>query len=119
MAQLSLKEQVDLERFLTAKRHFLTNEARVIEFLNGGLYNIFEAVIRNLPQLCGPSPFTIPLIYTLPEPKKLLDRFFAIIWSQGYIDNGLFVEVGKTMHRNICTVSKITDVMNPKNKPYK
>jgi hypothetical protein len=119
MAQLSLKEQVDLERFLTAKRHFLTNEARVIEFLHGGLFNIFDAVIRNLPQFSSPSPFTIPLIYTLPEPKKLLDRFYGIIWNQAYIDNGLFVEVGKAMHNNLCAVSKIVDPHNPKNKPYK
>ena len=118
IAQLSLKEQVDLERFLTAKRHFLTNEARVIDFLQGGLYQIFETVVRNLPELKSPSPFTIPLIHVLPEPKKLLDRLYAIIWNQAYIDNGLFVEVGKTMHRNLCTVSKIADPTNPKNKPY-
>lgn len=119
VAQLSLKEQVDLERFLTAKRHFLTNEAHVIELLQGGLYKVFEAVVRNLPKLSGPSPFTIPLIHTMPEPKKLLAYLYGVIWSQRYIDNGLFVEVGKTMHRNICVVSKIDDLTNPKHKPYK
>jgi len=119
IAHLSLKEQVDLERFLTAKRHFLTHEERVVDFLHGGLHQIFAAVIRNLPHLSGPSPFTIPLIYTLPEPRKLLDRCYGIIWSQSYIDNGLFVEVGNAMHRNICAVSKITDLLNPSNRPYK
>ena len=117
VAQLSLKEQVDLERFLTAKRHFLTNEARVIALLQGGLYDIFEAVIRNLPQLSSPSPFTIPLIHTMPEPKKLLDYLYGIIWSQRYIDNGLFVDVGKTLHRNICAVSKIDDPTIPNTSP--
>jgi hypothetical protein len=118
IGQLSMKEQVDLERFLTAKRHFLKNEDRVIDFLQGGLYRIFDATTRDLPEFSEPSPFTIPLIYVLPEPKKLLERFYGILWTQSYIDNGLFVEVSRTMHLNLCAVSNIADPYETK-RPFK
>jgi hypothetical protein len=118
MAQLSLKEQVDLERFLTAKRHFLINHERVIDFVQGGLYYVLEAVAEGLPQASGSSPFSIPLIYVLPEPKKLLDRLFGILWSQSYIDNGVFVSLTQTMHANLCAASGIADPKNTK-RPFK
>ena len=118
IGQLSLKEQVDLERFLTAKRHFLTNQDRVIDFLQGGLFRLFDAATRELPQFSDASPFNIPFIYVLPDPKKLLDSFYGTLWTQSYIDNGLFVEVSTRMHMNICTVSGIADPYEPK-KPFK
>src|SRR4051812_29528920 len=118
VSQLSLKEQVDLERFLTAKRHFLTNEEKIIDYFQGGLYRLFEAVTSDLPEFSGPSPFTIPLINTIPQPTALLDRLFGILWTQSYVDNGLFVEVSKTMYLNLCAVSGIADPYNAK-KPAK
>ena len=118
VAQLSLKQQVDLERFLTAKRHFLTNDERVIDFLRGGLYRTFDALTADLPQTSKASAFTLPLIQVLPEPKKLMDRLFVILWNQNYIDDGLFVDVTKAMSANICAVSGIEDPHNPK-RPYK
>jgi len=118
VAQLSLKQQVDLERFLTAKRYFLTNHDRVIDFLQGGLYRTFDALTADLPQFSEQSPFTIPLINVLPEPKKLLDRLFGILWNQNYIDDGVFVEVTKVMCANICVVSGIEDPNNTK-RPFK
>jgi hypothetical protein len=118
IGQLSLKEQVDLERFLTSKRHFLTNQDRVIDFLQGGLFRLFDAATRELPQFSETSPFNIPFIYVLPDPKKLLDSFYGILWTKAYIDNGLFVEVSTRMHMNICAVSGISDLYEPK-KPFK
>lgn len=118
VAQLSLKEQVDLERFLTAKRHFLINQDRVADLLQGGLLRLFRAAFEDLPEIAETSPFTIPFICTHPQPKRLLDAFYGIVWTQSYIDNGVFIELGRTMHANICAVSKITDPLNPKNRPY-
>jgi hypothetical protein len=119
VAQLSLSQQVDLERYLTAKRHFLTNEARAIDFFLGGLYLTLDAIVDELPPISDASPFTIPLIFVEPEPRKLLDRLFAILWNQNYMNDGLFVEVTKAMHANLCAVSKITDPENPGNRPYR
>jgi hypothetical protein len=114
VAQLSLKQQVDLERYLTAKRHFLTNDERVLDFFRGGLYRVFDQLTANLPKTSEASAFTLPLIHTLPEPRKLMDRLFGILWDQRYIDDGLFVEVTKVMIANVCAVSGIDDPDNPK-----
>jgi hypothetical protein len=119
VAQLSLKQQVDLERYLTAKRHFLVNEERAVDFLLGGLYLTLDAITGDLPEISETSPFTIPLINVLPTPKKVLDRLFAILWHPNYVDDGLFVEVTQTMHANLCAVSKIADPQNPKGRPYR
>jgi len=94
------------------------NEKRVIDFLQGGLYRIFDAITENLPEFSEPSPFTIPLINVLPEPRKVLDRLYGVIWTQGYIDNGLFVDLAQQMHFNICAVSNIADPYDPK-RPFK
>jgi hypothetical protein len=118
VSQLSLKEQVDLQRFLIAKRHFLTNQERVIDLLQGGLYRLFEAILDEPPALAGPSPFTIPFIKTRPHPRKLMDKLYGVVWDQAYVDNGLFVELGRAMHLNICAVSKIPDPQNPKSRTY-
>jgi hypothetical protein len=118
VSQLSLKEQVDLQRFLTAKRHFLTNQDRVIDLFQRGLDRLFDALFYELPELASPSPFTIPFINVHPYPKQLMDMLYGIVWDQANIDNGLFVELGRAMHANICVVSKITDPENPKHRPY-
>src|SRR6185437_14550524 len=117
--QLSLKEQVDLQRFLTSKRHFLTNATRVAPLLREGLQEIFDLLTEDLPTLSGPSPFTIPLVHTLSDPKRRLDRLIGILWQQKFIDNGLFVDLSNTLHRNLCRVSNITDIENPKGKSFK
>ncbi|HWA92085.1 MAG TPA: hypothetical protein VG889_18745 [Rhizomicrobium sp.] len=119
VAQLSLKQQVDLERYLTAKRHFLVNHERAIDFLQGGLYLTLDAITDAIPEgTADTSPFTIPLINAVAAPRKLLDRLYAILWNPNYADDGLFVEVTKTMHANLCAVSKIADPHDPKGRRY-
>jgi hypothetical protein len=118
VSQFSLKEQVDLQRFLIAKRHFLTNQDRVIDLLLGGLRRIFNDTFYELPELAGPSPFTIPFINAHPYPRECMARLFGIVWDEAYIDNGLFVELGQVMHANICAVSKISDPSNPKGRRF-
>ena len=71
-----------------------------------------------LPETFDPSPFTIPLVFALPEPKRVLGNLIGELWQQKYIDAGLFVEVARTMYFNLCRVSGITDPNDPK-KPFK
>src|ERR1700693_1902418 len=49
--QLSLKEQVELERFLTSKRHFLTHQDKVTDLLREGLKAMFDTIFHELPEL--------------------------------------------------------------------
>ncbi|HLK57620.1 MAG TPA: hypothetical protein VKU00_13730 [Chthonomonadaceae bacterium] len=118
VSHLSLKEQVDLRRFLRAKEHFLANEEKVIALLKECLILIFGTTAAELPQTVDPSPFTIPLIYTLPEPRKLIDQLYGTLWESKYVDFGLFVEVSRQMYLNLCTVSEIVDPYEPK-RPFK
>jgi hypothetical protein len=117
-ARLSLKESVDLRHFLRAKEYFLTNELRVGGLIFWGLKNIFGAISELLPESHSPSPFTIPLIFTLPEPKNVVQNVIAELWKQEYVDSGFFVELSQTIHRNFCRVSGIVDPQDPK-KPFK
>jgi hypothetical protein len=117
-ARLSLKESVDLRHFLRSKEYFHAHEAKVIDLLTDCLQRIFCVVAGMLPRSYSPSPFSIPLIFTLPEPKKFIDQLYCEIWRQPYVDNGLFVEVSRRMYLNLCEVSGIVDPHDPK-KPFK
>ncbi|WLA64887.1 hypothetical protein [Bradyrhizobium diazoefficiens] len=48
-AALSLKEHVDLRRYLRAKQHFHANDERVAELLMDTLAALFEAIVSALP----------------------------------------------------------------------
>lgn len=116
--QLSLKEQLDLQRFLTAKRHFLTNHERVIDLLQRGLLTISTFIFDSVTEFGEGSPFTIPYILTHPAPKDLLDGIYSVVWRQPFVDNGIFVELGQRMYMNLCAVSKINDPYKP-TRPFK
>ena len=118
VVHLSLNELVDLRHFLRAKEHFLAHEDRVIGLLGDGISNIVGALANLLPETWDPSPFTVPLIYLLPEPKNFLDKLFGELWQQRYVDNGLFVDVSRRMYFNICEESGIADPQDPK-KPFR
>ncbi len=108
-AHLSLKESVDLRHFLRAKEYFHAHENKVIDLLGNGVSLIFSTLADMLPQTFDPSPFTIPLVYSLPEPKKFLDNLIGELYEQKYVDAGLFVEVSRTIYMNLCAASGIAD----------
>lgn len=118
VANLSLNEQVDLRRFLRAKEHVLDNEERVIALLKDCLTLVFGTIAERLPQTSDPSPFTIPLICALPEPKKFIELLYGTFWERQYVDNGLFVDVSRRMYLNLCAVSDIVDPEEPK-RPFR
>src|ERR1700704_3005914 len=78
-ARLSMKEQVDLRRFLRAKQHFLTNEDRVFELLVTALCNVFGGIIQSLPELPDDDNPTlaVPLISLLPDPNDTVDKIIG------------------------------------------
>lgn len=118
VSHLSLKELVDLRHFLRAKEHFHAQEERVLSLLVRCLTLIVEDLAYALPESLAPSPFTVPLIHLLPDPKVRIDHLYGELWKQSYVDNGLFVEVARRMYLNMCEVSGIVDPREPK-KPLK
>lgn len=115
---LSLKEQVDLRRYLRAKEYFFANEEKVLKLVHDGLALIFSNVARLLPETYDPSPFTIPLVYTLSEPKKLIDQILSSLCERKYVEAAVFVDLSNQLFRNYCAVSGIADPENAK-KPLK
>ena len=115
---LSLKEMVELRAALRRKEHFHANEGRILGLLAESVVNILSYIAAPLPETFDPSPFIIPLIYALPEPRKLVDALFSTFWQDEYIDAGLYVNISRRMHFNLCTVSGIADIHEPK-KPFK
>lgn len=114
---LTLKAQVDLNRFLRSKEHYLHHEETLSTLLIGTVYGIFEGLAKMLPQALDPSPFTIPLIYALPDPKGFIDELFSALIKDELKDNGLFVDLFNQLYLNLCEVSGISDPHEPK-KPF-
>ena len=114
---LSLKEQADLRHFLRAKEYFHAHEDQVVALLLDGLSRIFGQAAELLPDVFAPSPFTIPLVFALPEPRDFLDRLIGELWQQKYTAAGLFAELTQRIQMNLCAVSGITNPCDPE-KPY-
>lgn len=115
--RMSLKEFVEYRNLLHAKQYFFVNQEAVLQQLHEGLVRLLYGTARDLPETGTPSPFTIPLIYTLDEPRLAVERIFGTIANGPYEDVGLFKDVSAQLHRNLCHASgKETPESK---KPYK
>jgi hypothetical protein len=112
-AHLSLKEATDLRRFLRAKEHFHAHEEKVIGLLVHYVGLALAGLAMDLPETAAPSPFTIPLLYVLPEPKTYMQRVINEMALDKYADAGLFAELSQRLYRNACEASGV-DPSNPK-----
>jgi Type IV secretion-system coupling protein DNA-binding domain len=115
---LSLRGMVELRDGLRRKEHFHANERRDLGLLEDTVVLILGYIAGLLPDVSEPSPFTIPLIYALPEPKKLIDDIFGTLWKDPLVEAGLFVEVTRRMHFNLCAASGIKNPEEPE-RAYK
>ncbi|HEV2560716.1 MAG TPA: hypothetical protein VGT78_01120 [Rhizomicrobium sp.] len=107
IAHLTLKEQVDLNRFLTAKQYFHAHEERLIAEFKEGLERIFEVLTFGIPATFGPSPFNVPMMNVLNEPKVLIDRLYNIVCDGKYVNIGLFAELRERVYANLCQASNV------------
>lgn len=109
-AHLSLKEQVDLRRFLRAKQHFLVNQDRVFELLATALCNVFGGLIDALPALPETSDeltLTVPLITLMRNPGNIVDRIIGTICTNDLADVGLFTTLQNQLYGNVCRASGV------------
>jgi hypothetical protein len=109
-AHLSLKEQVDLRRFLRAKQHFLANQDRVFEQLITALCNVFGGLINALPTLPNTSDeltLTVPLITLMRDPRSIVDRVIGTICTNELADVGLFTTLQNQLYGNVCRASGV------------
>jgi Type IV secretion-system coupling protein DNA-binding domain len=104
---LNLKEASDLRQFLRRKEYFHLHEARIAGLLRESLALIFGWLASQLPRTEQPSPFTIPLIYALPEPRIVLDNLLGELSKEVYRDAGLYTQLFRTLWINACANSGI------------
>ncbi|WP_338695187.1 ATP-binding protein [Bradyrhizobium sp. 26S5] len=110
-ATLSIKEHVDLRRFLRAKQHFLANDERVGDLLITALRNVGWGFISSLPELsesADAAPLTVPLICLLRNPHQVVDRIIGTICKQGHVEAGLFTALYERLYANLCEASGVS-----------
>ena len=107
VAHLTLKEQVDLNRFLTAKQYFHAHESRLIAEFQEGLERLLEILTYGIPQTLGPSPFTVPMMNVLSGPKLLIDRLYSVVCNDTFVNVGLFTTLRERLYANLCHASNV------------
>lgn len=109
-ARLSMKEQVDLRRFLRAQQYFLGNQDRISEILATALGNIFAGIISELPvtpEVSGDTHFTIPLIVLFRDPGSVVDKIIGTVCTEQHNEVGLFTELQHRLYENVCAASGV------------
>ncbi|UYN96098.1 MAG: type IV secretion system DNA-binding domain-containing protein [Enhydrobacter sp.] len=117
---LSLREQVDLSRFLRAKQHFLANHERVVEVLVDSLADLFGGLIRALPRTGkegATALFTVPLLSVLEDVGKAVDRIVGTAHDRELAELGLCVELRARLYDNVCRASGVAPDDDKSRKP--
>lgn len=107
VAHLTLKEQIDLNRFLTAKQYFHTHEERLIAEFKDGLKRLVVALTLGIPDTLGPSPFSVPIMNVLEEPRLLIDRLYNVVCEDKFVNTGLFADLRERLYANLCHASNV------------
>lgn len=109
LATLSLKEQIDLRRFLRAQEHFLDNAERVGDLLGDTIAGAIAGLIEEFP--AAPegetSSFTVPLVSLLEQPGELVDRIIGTFCKEEHLDLGIFTTLHEQFWFNVCDASGV------------
>lgn len=120
-AALSLKEHVDLRRYLRAKQHFHANDERVAELLMDTLAALFEAIVSALPDPLDDTDvtpsLTVPVVCLLRNPGHLIARLIATICQRENAEAGLFSTLQDRLYRNMCLASGVSPNEEKPRKP--
>jgi len=110
IAILSLKEQVDLRRFLRAQQHFLANDDRVSDLLTTALGNVFGGLISELPAIpesTDDPALTVPLVTLMRDPGGTVDKIIGTLLKEELVDAGLFTTLQERLYENTCIASGV------------
>ena len=103
--RMNMKEFVGYRSLLEAKQYFFVNQTEILELFTEGLIRLFGGLAEQLPLIEDPSPFTIPLAFTLQNPGLTADQIFGTLWDEPYRKRWLFRHFGDLLYRNRCMVS--------------
>ncbi|MBV9570747.1 MAG: type IV secretion system DNA-binding domain-containing protein, partial [Alphaproteobacteria bacterium] len=102
---MTLAEFADYRTFLRKRQYFLAHHQSIGELCYDGLVRIFAGIAERLPRAEAPSPFTIPLVYALPEPKVMVDKVYGTLVENKYAERGLFSTISTRMYELLCKQS--------------
>ncbi|MDB5580989.1 MAG: hypothetical protein JWR80_6165 [Bradyrhizobium sp.] len=101
--RMSMQEFVEYRNLLYAKQYFFANRDEQLGLLKGGLIRLVYGFLEDLPEMEAPTPFTIPLIYALPEPRLTVAKVWGTL--DDYFPQHLFVAVTRQLYRNMCAIT--------------
>jgi hypothetical protein len=109
VAILSLKEQVDLRRFLRSQQHFLRNAERVSKRLGDVVAGVMRGLIGELPALPegDTSAFSVPLVSLLNDPGDIIDAVIRSFCKPEHGELGIFATLQQQFWRNLCDASGV------------
>ncbi len=108
---MTLKEFADYRNFLRQRQYFLSDHDRIAGLLIDALSRIFKHLAEQLPITEDITPFTIPLVNTLPLPGPTISGIHKTLEEDVYRERGLFAGLIDRLHVNLCYASGI--------EPYK
>ncbi len=117
LSVLSLRERVDLRRFLRAQQHFLANEDRVVDMLAGAVSAVLAGIVDALPtfpETAAGTSFSVPLMTLLSDPGGTVDRIIGTLGLQEHADAGLFAELRQRFWENVCRASGVLPDQEPR-----
>ena len=121
IAVLSLKEQVDLRRFLRAQQHFLANDDRVSDLLATALGNVFGGIISELPAMPENDDeltLTVPLVTLMRDPGGTVDKVIGTLLKDELAEAGLFTTLQQKLYDNTCLASGLSPNDEKHRKPF-
>jgi hypothetical protein len=121
IAVLSLKEQVDLRRFLRAQQHFLANDDRVSELLTTALGNVFGGIVSELPDIPENTDnltLTVPLVTLMRDPGSTVDKVIGTLLTNELAEAGLFTALQQRLYANTCLASGLSPEDEKHRKPF-
>lgn len=116
---MSLQEFVEYRNRLVRKQYYFQNQDYLLDLMDRGLASALGDIADALPRSRAPSPFTIPLVYTLPEPGRLIHRLFATFADDQFVDRGLFKGVTERLFENLARASGRDPKDQKSAKPWK
>ena len=120
IAVLSLKEQVDLRRFLR-QQHFLANDDRVSDLLATALGNVFGGIISELPAMTENDDeltLTVPLVTLMRDPGSTVDKIIGTLLKNELAEAGLFTTLQQQLYENTCLASGLSPNDEKHRKPF-
>ena len=119
LERMDMRTFVEYRNHLYRKEHYFKNEAEMQNALVEAITALTRRVMQAAPLLQGPSPFSIPLVYALDNPKKLIDELYAICAQPSCSGNGILRPLTHQLYHNLCEASGRDPDDERSKKPYK